>query len=93
LVEVFDDRSTTPGDPVWSSGIIDPTTVYSDVLVYDDASNLLGDSGGRNFLYVLHADDYLLLGGRTYIVQVHSTSSQDDFVDVYQVIVHEVRGS
>jgi hypothetical protein len=92
VVEAFDESSTTPDTAVWSSGGLDPTTVYSDTLIYDDAANTLGDSGGRNFKYVLAIDDFRLLGGRTYTVQVHSYQGSSDFVDVYSAVVHEVRG-
>jgi hypothetical protein len=85
-VSVFDMTASAQADVAYSSGAIDPTTVYYDTLQYD-AENLLGDSLGYNFKYILDADDYAMLGGKRYRMQIVSAIGSSSHLQVYDVKV------
>jgi phytoene dehydrogenase-like protein len=89
-IDVFDMTSATQATEVYSQGPVDPTTVYFDTLQHDDAENLLGDSGGYNFRYVLSPSDYALQGAKTYRIQIVSLIGSGNNVQVYDVVVGEL---
>ena len=82
--------STTPAEPVYQLGAIDPALGYYDTLQHDDAENLLGDSGGYNFKYIIAADEFSFQGSNTYRVQIVSQIGGSSHVQVYNVHVGEV---
>ena len=90
-ISVFDmaanqDQAT----PVYQLGAIPAATGFFDTLQFDDAANLLGDSGGYNFKYILDYDDFRMQGGSEYRVQIDSTVSGSSHIQVYRVRVGEV---
>lgn len=89
-VSVFDMTIDDPTVAVFQEGAVDPSTVYFDALQYDDAANLLSDDGGYNFKYILHGDDYVLLGSKTYRIEIVSALGNASHVQKYDVKVGEV---
>lgn len=88
--DLFDFNSTTPHEAVYSQSPIDATTVYFDTLQHDDAENLLGDSGGYNFKFIMDSDTFHMDGGKTYRAQVQSVIGNSSNYQVYDVIVGEI---
>lgn len=52
--------------------------------------NLIGDSGGLNFLYVIQPSAFAFLGGHGYRVQVATTIGASVHMQVYTVSVGEI---
>lgn len=89
-VKVFDMQASAQGTEVYADSPIDPTTVYFDTLQTDDYSNLLGDSLGYNFRYILDADTFAFGGGKRYRVQIASAIGGSSHMQVYDLAVGEV---
>lgn len=77
--------SETPGAAVYKQGF-ETDLGYYDELQYDDAANLLEDSGGYNFKFVLDADDFLFEGERNYRIQVASVIGSSTHTALYDAV-------
>ena len=90
-VDVFQlTANTTPRDSVYSLGAITPATGFFDTLQHGDAENMLGDSIGYNFKYVIAADDFLFHGGNHYRVEIAVLLGNSNHVMVFEGKIGEV---
>ena len=89
-VSLFDMHATNQATAVYEESPIDPETVYFDTLQTDDYANLLGDSGGYNFRYILDESLYPMGGGKRYRLQIQSTISGAIHYQVYDISVLEI---
>lgn len=88
-VEAFDLEGETPDVSVYGSGSLEPAQGYTTELVFDDASNLLADGGGRNFLFTIDPGEYEFQGAHHYRVQVDSSLANGTHREVFLVAVNE----
>jgi hypothetical protein len=75
---------------VYNTGPLPADAGFYSPLLYDDAANMLGDSGGYNFRYIITDSAYHFSGGHDYRIQITSLIGSSSHMQIYKLSVGEV---
>ena len=91
IAHLYDLSSATPHTEVYGSGTLESATFMYDTVQTDKYANHLPGGQGYNFLYILEASEYQMLGGRQYRLEfLASTGSYGTFAMVWNITIGEM---
>ena len=88
-IKLFCLSSATPAEELWVSTGNPGSAYYSDTLTHQ-YDNILGDTGGSNFVLVFSPQEYAMVGTNTYRLQVVTNTTAFTNVDRWDLVVGAV---